>query len=246
MSKNRWILCNDVNPEARIRLLCFPFAGGGTLPYRKWGSGLPSSVEVCSVLLPGRGSRLSEPPIHDLPTMTEQITVNVVPLLDKPIVFFGHSMGAMLAFETARALRRRGCPLPQLMFLSGCGAIHRPSTYGPMSHLSDDDLIAELNSRFQQIPPKMVQHKALRKMILPMLRGDMTAVDNYVYQDEPPFNMPIVTFGGVEDGISAESLIEWAQHTTGSAEHHMLPGGHFFINSARTQLLETMSCYLKR
>src|ERR1039458_7197841 len=102
-----WISCRRPGPEARLRLFCFPYAGAGALIFRTWSDGLPADVEVCPVQLPGRGTRLMERPFTQLSLLIEALAQALVPFLDKPFAFFGHSLGALVSFELARRIRRQ-------------------------------------------------------------------------------------------------------------------------------------------
>ena len=241
---NKWIVRFRPNPTPRLRLFCFPFAGGGTITYRQWPESLPNTIEVGAILLPGREKRLREKPLDRIQTMVATIVDNLLPLLDEPFAFFGHSMGTMLAFETARELRRRGQPLPKVLFVSGRSALHLTPTNAPLYHLSDEAFIAALQARYQQIPQAVIDDAGLMGLFLPMLRGDFTAIDTYVYQPETPLDCPIVAFGGRQDTVSTDALDAWSQHTSKSFDRYMFPGGHFYLNDQRVALLKTIRAYL--
>src|SRR5262249_30777732 len=95
---NTWISRPRPNPQAILRLFCFPYAGGNAMIYRLWPDLLPANIEVCHVNLPGRGNRLQEPAFTDIPTLVEAVTEPVAAYSDKPFAFFGHSMGALISF----------------------------------------------------------------------------------------------------------------------------------------------------
>src|SRR5918911_2389095 len=107
LASSPWFTNPWPNPEARLHLFCFPYAGGGSQIFRQWPQRLPSIVQVYSALLPGRGQRLREPPYPCLSALVEQLARVIEPYLDKPFAFFGHSLGAIIAFELARRLRRQ-------------------------------------------------------------------------------------------------------------------------------------------
>src|SRR5689334_8070972 len=122
-----WFTSQRPNERARLRLFCFPYAGGGAEIYRLWPQNLPSEVEVCVAQLPGRGMRLREQPFTSLDALVETGTEAIAPLLDKPFALFGHSMGAMISFELAQRLRERGGPQPAHLFVSGRRAPQLPN-----------------------------------------------------------------------------------------------------------------------
>src|SRR5215213_1931004 len=114
-----WFMSQRPNPRARLRLFCFPYAGGGAAIYRLWPQNLPSEVEVCGAHLPGRGTRLREQPFTGLDALVDAAAEAIAPSLDKPFALFGHSMGAMISFELARRLCDQGRPQPTHLFVSG-------------------------------------------------------------------------------------------------------------------------------
>ena len=122
-----WIACRTPNPQARLRLFCFPYAGAGASIFRTWSDGLPADVEVCPVQIPGRGTRLMETPFTQLAPMVEALAQTIGPLLDKPFAFFGHSLGALVGFELARQLRRQSGVQPVRLFVSADRAPDRKS-----------------------------------------------------------------------------------------------------------------------
>lgn len=118
-TRSRWLVRSGEKARATMRLFCFPYAGGTTHTYRSWQGLLPESIDVAPVHLPGRGQRLSEPPLQRLSEIVEALGPEVVPYFDKPFAFFGHSMGALIAFELARWLRKNHKVMPAQVFLSG-------------------------------------------------------------------------------------------------------------------------------
>src|SRR2546421_132109 len=139
-----WFPRLQSNPEANLRLFCFPYAGGSSRLFYRWQEGLPASVEVVPVELPGRGMRLSQPPFANLRPMVQAIVEAIAPRLDKPFAFFGHSMGALISLELARALRREHGREPVHLFVSGRRAPHLPETLPPMHDLPEAEFIEGL------------------------------------------------------------------------------------------------------
>src|SRR5262245_25071207 len=127
IATERWLAFARPRPQAAIRLFCFPYAGGGASVFRGWANGLPGSVEVCPVQIPGRETRFREPAFTRLPLLIEAVAESLGPHLDRPFALFGHSLGALVAFELARHLQRERGPEPVHLFVSGCGA---PQTRG--------------------------------------------------------------------------------------------------------------------
>jgi surfactin synthase thioesterase subunit len=227
--------------RARRRLLCFPFAGGGTTTFRRWAEALPRDTELCLVQLPGRDGRSDEPPCHDFTELLDQLEYELRPYLDVPTAFFGHSMGALLCFDLARRLRRRGLGLEALL-VSGEPApqVPRPPVAVPPHELSDEGLLAEL-TRYGSAR-EMPGEAELLRAHLPLLRADLAVCASYRYTEEEPLDCPLVVFGGREDPLARRGeLAAWAEQTQGAFSLHMLPGDHFFIRSARQALVGLVS-----
>jgi medium-chain acyl-[acyl-carrier-protein] hydrolase len=237
---SKWVTFPAPNPAARLRLFCFPYAGGGASIFRAWGRQLPPTVEVCAVQLPGQGGRLLEPPFTRLTAMVEALAPALRPFTDRPFAFFGHSMGAMIAFELARLLRREGRAMPVRLFVSGRRAPQLP-TEPPTYDWSEAGFISELR-RLNGTPQEVLEHEELMRLILPQLRADFEAVQTYRYEPEPPLDIPFSVFGGVEDcGASRQMLEPWAEHTTREFTLQMFPSDHFFLHAAEPIFLRALA-----
>lgn len=243
---NLWIHLPVPNAGASLRLFCFPYAGGGAAPYRKWSELLPAVVEVCPVLLPGREARLGEPAFSSVVPLVDALAPAITPYLDKPFVFFGHSMGALVAFELARKLRREGKPLPECLFVSARVAPGFALKRPPLSNLPEDEFTRAL-ARFNGSEKGVLQHAELMKLLLPTLRADFALHEQYQYFEEPALECPIVAFGGLQDlATEAEGLNAWRLHTDRSFVRRMFAGDHFFINAQQSFFLGKFSQELHR
>jgi medium-chain acyl-[acyl-carrier-protein] hydrolase len=229
-----------------LRLICFPFAGGGVTTFRTWPHSLPENVEICPVHLPGRGARSAEPPFRDLHQLVRSLGDEIAPHLDGPFAFFGHSMGALIGFEMARYLRRSRGLEPTHLFVSGCRAPQVKNTEAPTYDLPEPEFIAEIK-RMNGTPPEVFEHAELVQMMLPLLRADFSVCQTYCYLPEPPLSCPITAFGGIQDrDVSRVALEGWGRQTTGSFRMSLFPGDHFFINVAQRQLLNKLAESLLR
>jgi medium-chain acyl-[acyl-carrier-protein] hydrolase len=238
---NPWVTFFRPNPRARLRLFCFPYAGGSSLIYRQWPEGLPADVELCAVQLPGRGSRLREPAFRQMPTLVERLAEVLPPLFDRPFAFFGHSMGASMAFELARRLRSDHAPEPCHLFVSGRRAPQTPDTDPPSYQLPEPVFIEELR-RLNGTPQEVLEHPEMMQLLLPVLRADFELIQTYTYEPGPPLTCPISAFGGLQDLDAGRDLLElWREQTTAAFSLQMLPGDHFFPHTARPILLESIS-----
>lgn len=229
------------NPRAAIRLFCFPYAGGGTTIFRTWQSGLPAEVEVCPVQLPGRGRRLTEAPYTNVHTLVQELAQGMFPFLDKPFAFFGHSMGATISFELARYLRREHHMMPRHLFISGRRAPHISATHAHTYNLADDAFLVALCD-LKGTPREALEQPELMELLMPLLRADFELSETYTYLDGPLLDCPMSIYGGREDDeVLREHLEAWGELTTSGASLHMFPGDHFFVNTAQTALLRTLS-----
>ncbi len=237
---NTWFARIRPNPNARLRLFCVPYGGGTAQVYLRWPDGLPADTEVWSVNLPGRGRRMMEPPLRSISSIVQPMVQALMPLLDKPFAFFGHSMGSLVSFEVVRQLRRLGKPLPSYLFASGCFAPHIPDPH-PIHHLPDAEFIKELRE-LNGMPTEVLANDELMELVLPSLRADFTATETYTCNEESPFPFPMSVFGAVQDPLTTPELLEaWRQYTSGRFSLRMLPGDHFFLISHEKLLLSMIS-----
>ena len=229
-----WFLGSRPSQGRRLRLFCFPYAGGAASAYRLWGPALAPAVEVCPVQLPGRGSRFREAPFRNAMDLVSAAADALHSMMDVPFALFGHSMGAVVAFELARELRRRSWPAPVLLVVSGRQAPPRPSPEPPFGHLPDPEFLREVRGRYDGIPAEVLAEEELLQLVLPALRADILVLETYPYTQELPLDCPISCFGGGEDRhVSRDGLEAWAGHTRGGFKVRTFPGPHFFIDSAR-------------
>jgi medium-chain acyl-[acyl-carrier-protein] hydrolase len=242
---NYWFVCPRANPAAEIRLFLFPYAGGGPAVFHHWVSEFPSSIEVWIAHYPGRGSRHSESPMKQVVQLAEVLSQAIQPFLDKPLAFFGHSLGGLIAFEFARQLRQMNLPQPQILFVSGCGAPHIPDPNPPIHTLPDVEFLKSLQ-QWNAISSELLNQPDVIDLLLPTLRADFEAVENYVYApDRPTLDCPILAFGGLDDlRVSHERIDGWAWHTNGGFHSQYFPGDHFFINTAKEAMIASITAEL--
>jgi medium-chain acyl-[acyl-carrier-protein] hydrolase len=215
-----------------MRLFCFPYAGGNSMIYRQWPELLPKNIEVCPVNLPGRGNRLHELAFTDVPSLVEAAVEPIAAQADKRFAFFGHSMGALISFELARALRRKNLPQPSYIFISGRMAPQFNDDDAPTYNLPDEQFVEEIR-RLNGTPREVLENPELMHLMTPLLRADFSVCQTYQYTVEEPLDCPITAFGGLQDyEVTRESLDGWREHTKRAFRLRMVQGDHFFINSA--------------
>jgi len=245
-ARSKWFMVYQHNSAATLRLFCFPYGGGNSAAFHAWPGLLSKNVEVWCALLPGRGVRLGEKPITDLRIMVEELKNAIRPLLEKPYALFGHSMGALLAFELARGLQTLGLPLPRHIFLSGHPAPHLPK-HGKKRHMLSDDEFVEDVKKLGGIPKELANNKEALEILLPALRADIRAYETHRYVDGPPLPCSTSAFGGLQDvDVPRDSLEQWRSLVSGSFSVQMFPGDHFFLNSARESVTEQVARKLEK
>lgn len=229
-----------------VRLYCFPYAGGNASAYTGWQDAIPAHVEICAVQLPGRGARFGEAPLRSLATLVDALTPVLERTIDRPFAFFGHSLGALVAFEVARKLAQSNAQLPTRLFLSGCQAPQfrdEPKNY----HLLDDDALIDVLKYYNGTPPEVLADKDLLAMLLPTVRADFAMAETYRYTPKAPLSVPITAFAGLgEERRSSGQVAGWALETEGDFEYHWFEGDHFFIHGQRRQVLERVASSLAR
>lgn len=230
----------EADSDARLQLFCFPYAGGGAWVFRPWARQL-AGVEVCAIELPGRGTRVREPPLTTLATVVSRIAQALAAAAEKPFAFFGHSMGALIAFEVARQLRRESSAEPVHLFVSGREAPHVAQPNGPYHQLPHDELMQVLRS-LNGTPMDVLANPELMQLLLPVLRADLEMVETYAYSDAAPLKCAITAFGGTRDStVRPEKLAAWRDQTNASFTVHMIEGDHFFLHDVSTPLLRLLS-----
>lgn len=227
-----------------LRLICFPYAGGGPSLFRSWPFDLLRNIEVCAVQLPGREARMKEPPIADLRLLVAELLDEIEPSLDRPIALFGHSIGGLVAFEFARELRRRYGVEPVHLFVSGC----------PAPQLTDEDRLSELPDgeflermrRFNGTPKEILEHAEMMELVLPTLRADFSLRDTYVHRPERPLDCAIAAFGGMADhAVGFDKLEPWNVHTAEGFQLWLFHGDHFFVRTAQAAVVEAVMLVLQ-
>jgi medium-chain acyl-[acyl-carrier-protein] hydrolase len=228
------------NRAARVRLVCFPYAGGSASAFKSWDAELLPNIESYGIQLPGRGTRIREPLLSNLDDVVPDVSAAIAPLFDKPCVFFGHSLGALLAFEVNRWLRRERRVSCSHLFVSGRRAPHMLYNEPAKSAMSDEELVQTLCD-LRGTSSEILDNPELLEVLLPVLRADFRLGETYRYRDDEPLTCPITALGGTEDDESLDDRLDgWRRHTTGRFAKYLFGGGHFFVKASSREVLQSM------
>ena len=215
--------CDDCS----VRLICLPHAGAGAAAFLPWRARLGPDIGVCPIQLPGRESRMGEEPYRDVRSLTADLLPVLLTLTDRPLALYGHSLGALSAFEIARGLRAAGIGEPLHLFVSGRAAPHVADRRERLSTMPPEDLIQQLRA-LGGTDEKVLRNREVMGRFIPTLRADMAMNENYRHEARPPLRTPITAYGGTDDPrASGEDLLRWREITTASFELRLFSGGHF-------------------
>ena len=266
-SLNQWIAYRQPRANAKVRLFCFPYGGGGASIYREWQKNLPDSIEVCPIQLPGREGRMNEKPMDNLHQLVNTLIDDLQPEMNIPFALFGHSFGSLIAFELGRHLRKRNLPQPIHLFASAFPDPRVPtkSLDNMLLQLQDmklnlfdldqktlailsDEQLNGLSTVFSENGivgySDHSMDKEIIKVLLPIFIGDMSLVKSYEYYHDTPLNLPITVFSGLKDTwVLPEDHLNWVDHTEMKCEFHQFDSGHLFIkdNQIKNEVLQIIS-----
>ncbi|MEU1485157.1 alpha/beta fold hydrolase [Streptomyces sp. NPDC005752] len=225
-------------PQADMRLFCFPYAGGGMSAFREWGAALPDGIEPWAIQLPGREDRLGATPLDRMGDVLNALVPAIIPYLDRPFAFFGHSMGGLVAWNLTCSLQRMEAGTPTRLFVSGCAPPQTRDAAAPQYHAGPEDELVEKLRSWRATPEAVLADPELMSLLLPVIRADLAVVETYRYTGAPLLNCPVSAFGGTEDEAEGNgTLSRWGELTTGGFDLRMFNGDHFFLYSARPAVL---------
>ncbi|MFI6963378.1 thioesterase II family protein [Streptomyces sp. NPDC050255] len=233
--------------DPEVLLYCFPYAGGNAAFYRPWMALLPQNIGLRAVQLPARQDLLDVPPFT---AMTDLVTAAAQLVREdaqgRRHVFLGHSMGALVAFETARELRRQEQQLPEHLVLSGHGAPHLARRHPVVDGLDDGQLLATVG-RLGGIPEQVATTADLLPLIIPAIRADFSLLAAYRHTQEPPLDCGAFVVGGAADEmVPSEALAAWNSHFTGPVSVEQYPGGHFYLSKWGSRILSHTLDHIQR
>ncbi|BBL70966.1 thioesterase II family protein [Methylogaea oryzae] len=237
----RWLVGPPRRSDATLRLVCIPHAGGGASFFRPWAQRLPPRVELWIAQLPGREGRFREPLAASLTAVAEALGQCLARLPAKPTVLFGHSLGALAAFELAHVLRDLGQEEPLLLAPSGRTPPGDGSGPRHLLHLDDAAFIDALADEYGGIAPAILENPALRELYVPTLRADMGLVADYRPPQRPPLSCPIRAFGGDGDRHTPTQRLQgWQDCSRGPFDMRLFPGGHFYLADQIAAVIDSL------
>jgi medium-chain acyl-[acyl-carrier-protein] hydrolase len=230
-----WIRLYAPDARARLRLFCFPYAGRGASLYRGWNRRLPSWIEVCAIQLPGREERIREPAFTNMDALCDALLPSLVPYLDMPVAFFGHSMGALIAHHAATRLRDQGRS-PVHLVVSGQRAPHLPLGR-PQSYNLPEAAFRERLRTLNGTPEQVLKNPELMDLFRKLLRADFELTECTPRERRDPLDCPVTAFGGLADPEVPRAHLEaWREATRGAFYSHMFTGDHFYLTSNESEL----------
>jgi medium-chain acyl-[acyl-carrier-protein] hydrolase len=226
--RNPWLVALNAPVAPRAQLICLPFGGGSSSAFRAWAALFPAHVQLSAVDLPGRAARFAEPAL----TAIDQVIAGLgsLPDFSLPTVLFGHSLGALLAYEWLSHLYESGRQLPVHLVVSGRGPPQTPRTRAPIHHLPDAEFLTEVR-RYQGMPDAVLQHQELVELMLPILRADFTITERYQHRPRGALPVSMLILGGEHDPmVDVTQLHAWRSLSAHASQVETFPGGHFYLD----------------
>ena len=240
-NKNKWFIIPKPNPSADLKLICFPYAGGGVNVFTSWSKYLPENIELIIVQTPGRGSHMTAKPYINMEELIQNLLREVIVHFKKPYILFGHSLGSRVAFALMNEAYKLYNSLPLHFIASGSRSPHKKLITEPIYNLPTDDFIQKLKI-LNGTPNEVLENRELMNFFLPVLRADFKIADEYIYRGKTKFNCPISVLTGEYDiGVTLGDAKSWGDLFTQKVSVHTIPGDHFFINSHRDIVLKKIN-----
>ena len=239
----------SINAPSKVErvLFCFPHAGGGASTFYDWRDKIEGNTQVFALQLPGRESRFGEPLLSNLSEVIELIGAEFHRNGERaPFIFYGHSLGALIAFELCRVFREVGEPLPQHLIVTGASTPHLHYKKQPLSNKPEEELLRKIRD-FGGMPASILQDRTLLELLLPILRADLSVFESFQYDEEAPLPIEITAIAGEQDeSAPVEEVEAWKAHTAKPFTFHKMRGGHFFVKENLGEIIECINSILKK
>lgn len=251
---DKWVVVRKPNPNAKYRLFCFPYMGGGATAFNQWPDYIPEDVEVCAIQYPGREERMDERPFDNVEELVKMMAEVLQPMFDKPFSFYGHSIGAGISFKLAHYLETNYNTSPDRLFVGGWIAPHLRSPFEIIENMKEDEIMSEkgkpqiyMHLRNLEISEDVLNNEKLMDEMMPSIRADILLGKRYKYTENKPLSCPIVAFAGDNDTVfTVEQVKAWEEHTNNKFDFNVINGGHLFIRDNKEIVPKQISNYLKK
>jgi medium-chain acyl-[acyl-carrier-protein] hydrolase len=226
--------------DAIARIFCFPYAGGGASIFRDWRKQAPEDIDIAAIQLPGREDRFCERRLNCLSEVIDQLREVIVEFIDRPYMFFGHSLGALIAFELARNLGGQGLRRPFHIVVSGKRAPHLPSDEERMHELGDREFLDKIRE-FNGTPSVLIDNPELMELFIPIMRDDFAIAETYIHRPGRILDCDLTALCGDEDfDVPVDTVRAWDLHTAGKFSYKVMHGDHFFLHKNQEDILKLL------
>ena len=240
----QWMVAYPQRTKPLVQLLCFAAAGTGPAAFARWFRKLPESVEVLAVQFPGRGSRVREPLYRHMHELADVLATQIKDQLGDQVVIFGHSLGALIAFEFVRSLERLGGRGPDRLIVASSRAPHQPVGKTP-SYMLDDEALVQRLSDGNAVPPTVLARPSLMQLFMPVWRADSELGEKYRCSENDRVSCPITAMVGEHDQeTTADQMQSWERHTESDFQLHTLSGDHFFPSELADDFVDLLTAEL--
>jgi surfactin synthase thioesterase subunit len=238
--QKKWFKPIRVNSQAKVNLVCFPFAGSGASIFFPWEKFLHSDFNIYAFQAPGREDRIGEDLIDNLELLVQKGSAELLKLANKPIILFGHSLGAVIAFEITKLIEKQGIE-PKCLIVSGRQPPHLSLKMPPISELSDQDLLKGLLD-LEGTDREIVKHPELLEIILPIIRADFKIGEKYLLPIQDQINCPIIAIGANNDPwVKVDELSQWQKFTRQECQLKTISGDHFYVKNDFQEIVQLLN-----
>lgn len=242
-ARGQWVVIPRPAPNAKLRLFCFPYAGGSASTFFSWAENMPPEIELCAIEPPGRHSRIDEPIPNTMDEMVNDVTPALIPYLDRPFAMFGHCLGSILMFEVTRRLIDDHHQQPIYLFASGAPPPHRYLV--PNFHARSNEEFLHVLQAIGLAQPEVLADPDIVRTMLPMVRADFDIASKYKLDGATGIDVPITTFAADSDVFAPPKIVEqWRLETHSYFASHTFSGGHYFLVPERLAMTQIIAAQM--